>query len=240
MHLATSNRPANSVNDKYYKKEVELLRPGTKLPSASTVGRDLKVLYFKGSEEVKEYFSVCIPSAFSTVELTSCQKYDGWVHTAADGWTAPHDSSNLGLVIVWHDNGVIHRAVLEFIQLHERHTGIYMGRMLADCLRRYGLDEKLYALCMDNASNCDTMADQVAKEIPSFAGKQARIRCLPHTINLMAKVSIHSSLHRRSRTSAGCYLFLLQGPKEEDRQHIGGHRHGHRQQERRGGAFAGG
>ncbi|KAJ7676681.1 hypothetical protein DFH06DRAFT_976466, partial [Mycena polygramma] len=40
MRTATSNRPFNFVNDKYYKMEVELLRPGTIIPSASTVSRD--------------------------------------------------------------------------------------------------------------------------------------------------------------------------------------------------------
>lgn len=33
-----------------------------------------------------------------------------------DGWTSPLVSSYLGLVIVWHENGKIHRAILEFIR----------------------------------------------------------------------------------------------------------------------------
>jgi hypothetical protein len=45
MRTATSNRPFNIVTDKYYRTEVELLRPGTIIPSPSTVSRNLKLLY---------------------------------------------------------------------------------------------------------------------------------------------------------------------------------------------------
>jgi hypothetical protein len=39
------------------------------------------------------------------------------IHLVLDGWTAPIVASFLGLVVVWFDEGVIHRAVLEFIRL---------------------------------------------------------------------------------------------------------------------------
>ncbi|KAJ6565229.1 hypothetical protein DFH09DRAFT_919719, partial [Mycena vulgaris] len=50
--------PFNFVNDKYYKTGVELLRPGTILPSRSTIPRDLKLLYFELSRNVESYFVV--------------------------------------------------------------------------------------------------------------------------------------------------------------------------------------
>lgn len=58
MRTATSHRPFNIVNDKYYKMEVELLRPGTTVPSSSTVSRDLKLLYQEISRDVRAYFVV--------------------------------------------------------------------------------------------------------------------------------------------------------------------------------------
>jgi hypothetical protein len=39
------------------------------------------------------------------------------IHLVLDGWTAPIVASFLGLVVVWFDKGVIHRAILEFIRL---------------------------------------------------------------------------------------------------------------------------
>ena len=60
MRCARSSRPFNVVNDSEYKEEVELLRPGTKLPSAQTVSDDVRLIYDKGSKFVKEYFAVSI------------------------------------------------------------------------------------------------------------------------------------------------------------------------------------
>ncbi|KAJ7762452.1 hypothetical protein B0H16DRAFT_1276561, partial [Mycena metata] len=58
MRMATSHQPFNSVNDKYYCMEVKLLCPGTIIPSASTVSRDLNLLYVELSKGVKSYFAV--------------------------------------------------------------------------------------------------------------------------------------------------------------------------------------
>lgn len=55
---ASSRRPFNSVADPHYIQEVELLRPGTKLPSPATVSRDLNKMYEFGAGAVREYFSV--------------------------------------------------------------------------------------------------------------------------------------------------------------------------------------
>ena len=72
-----------------------------------------------------------------------------------DGWTTPLVSSYLGLVIVWHANGKIHHAILEFIwsvfdlwkyfslmlvlSLTKSHTGEYLAEVTAKCLKCYGL-----------------------------------------------------------------------------------------------------
>ncbi|KAF9233125.1 hypothetical protein BU15DRAFT_54311 [Melanogaster broomeanus] len=42
---------------------------------------------------------------------------------------------------------------------------------------------------MDNAGNCNTTATELAKLITTFRGSAARTRCLPHIMNLIAKVS---------------------------------------------------
>lgn len=60
MRCAVSRRPFNSVRDPYYIDEVEMLRPGTHIPSPSTVSRDVNTIYKKGSTYLKEYFAVSI------------------------------------------------------------------------------------------------------------------------------------------------------------------------------------
>ncbi|KAJ6632312.1 hypothetical protein B0H10DRAFT_1772265, partial [Mycena sp. CBHHK59/15] len=58
LRCARSHRPFNSVKDELYLEEVELLWPGTHIPSPSTVLRDVQTLYLEGSKQVKEYFKV--------------------------------------------------------------------------------------------------------------------------------------------------------------------------------------
>jgi len=41
---------------------------------------------------------------------------------------------------------------------------------------------------MDNASNCNKLAELLPEFIPSFWGMNARLRCLTHIFNLIAKV----------------------------------------------------
>jgi hypothetical protein len=61
LRCAVSHRAFNMVDDPFYKQEVELLRPGTKVPSPKMVSRDVQTLYQMGSKRVVEYFSVrCI------------------------------------------------------------------------------------------------------------------------------------------------------------------------------------
>lgn len=64
LRCAIDKRPYDSISDELYIEEVDLLRPGTKLPSPSTVSRDVQALYSEGGKRVKEYFAVrcfCAP-----------------------------------------------------------------------------------------------------------------------------------------------------------------------------------
>jgi hypothetical protein len=58
MRCAASKRPFQSVEDAYYLEEVEMLRPGTVVPSRSTVSRDINAIFRQGSVHVKDYFEV--------------------------------------------------------------------------------------------------------------------------------------------------------------------------------------
>lgn len=66
---AASKRPFNSVTDPYYIQEVEMLRPGTKLPSPAMVFQDIKLMY--GAEVVCEYFLVCDLSSLDSTHPCS-------------------------------------------------------------------------------------------------------------------------------------------------------------------------
>lgn len=58
MRCAKNHRPFNSVLDEDYQAEVQMLRPGTILPSPQTVSRDIKAIYSEMSKNVRNYFLV--------------------------------------------------------------------------------------------------------------------------------------------------------------------------------------
>jgi hypothetical protein len=59
LRCAKNARPINSVLDDDYKHEVEMLRPGTKIPHPMTVQWDLLYIYVQAAIVVKNYFLVC-------------------------------------------------------------------------------------------------------------------------------------------------------------------------------------
>jgi len=60
LRCATLRRPFSSVTDPFYVLEVQMLQPGTTLPSPSTISRDVSAMYESGSIIVKEYFQVSL------------------------------------------------------------------------------------------------------------------------------------------------------------------------------------
>ncbi|KAF9471508.1 hypothetical protein BDN70DRAFT_781292, partial [Pholiota conissans] len=58
LRCAKSLRPFHAVTDEDYLREVEILRPGTAVPSEMTVSRDINHLYLEMSRYVKDYFAV--------------------------------------------------------------------------------------------------------------------------------------------------------------------------------------
>ncbi|RXW13602.1 hypothetical protein EST38_g12250, partial [Candolleomyces aberdarensis] len=123
LRCAANMRPYNSVQDPLYAAEVEMLRPGTKIPDPTTVSRDVQLLYQEISKCVCQYF----------------KNLGNAIHLAVDGWTAPITASFLGVVLIWSEQGEIHRIILEFIRLKKKHTGQYLAQCIADCLKRYGI-----------------------------------------------------------------------------------------------------
>jgi len=48
---------------------------------------------------------------------------------------------------------------------------------------------KVLTFTADNASNNDTLVDELSDLIPSFGGREYRVRCFAHILNLVVKVS---------------------------------------------------
>ena len=93
-----------------------------------------------------------------------------------------------------------------FSRATKAHTGAYLADRIAECLREFGIEKKVWTLvpnsvlkltcCIpkvlaftaDNASNNDTLVDELLTLIPSFGGSDYRVRCFAHILNLVVKV----------------------------------------------------
>ncbi|KAL1673132.1 hypothetical protein EV122DRAFT_223313 [Schizophyllum commune] len=62
LRSATSHRPFNMVRDRFYTEEVQMLRPGTTLPSPATISSDVRHLYKGMAAELGEYLKVRTPT----------------------------------------------------------------------------------------------------------------------------------------------------------------------------------
>jgi len=49
---------------------------------------------------------------------------------------------------------------------------------------------KVLTFTADNASNNDTLVDELSNLIPTFGGKEYRVRCFAHILNLVVKVCL--------------------------------------------------
>ncbi|EJD07937.1 uncharacterized protein FOMMEDRAFT_39481, partial [Fomitiporia mediterranea MF3/22] len=58
LQCARNNHPFNHVKDKYYIAEVDMLWPGTLIPSPATIFKDIKHVYEGLSVKVCNYFKV--------------------------------------------------------------------------------------------------------------------------------------------------------------------------------------
>ncbi|KAF8495269.1 hypothetical protein F5888DRAFT_1615947, partial [Russula emetica] len=56
LRCAKNHRLFNSVLDEDYQAEVNMLRPGTRLPHPTTVSRDIQAIYLDVSRHIRDYF----------------------------------------------------------------------------------------------------------------------------------------------------------------------------------------
>ncbi|KLO09607.1 hypothetical protein SCHPADRAFT_798112, partial [Schizopora paradoxa] len=62
-------------------------------------------------------------------------------------------------------------------RLTKGHTGKVLCDALVGCLKEFGIKNKVLSVVADNASNNDTMMDQLEIEIGRQLGVQTRTRC---------------------------------------------------------------
>src|SRR5947207_15410366 len=87
------------------------------------------------------------------------------------------------------ENFILQEDLLDFGEVDWSHSGINLADHLHKVLTRYGICEKLFCIRTDNASNNDTMCEELSDLLyesheMDWDGEENHIACLAHVINL--------------------------------------------------------
>jgi len=125
--VAESNRPANITSDP---ELIELLttgHPHRKVPSPSTVRRDVNAAYLKCRERIAKLL----------------QDHPGRVHFATDAWTSTNHHAFVAWTVHLEYNGVMLAFLLDIIEVPESHTGVALAQAFQKMLETFGLQDRV-------------------------------------------------------------------------------------------------
>jgi hypothetical protein len=112
------------------------------------------------------------------------------IHISFDGWTTKGGKRGFfGIVAHFATTaGVIHDLPISLPQLAGAHTGEAIAAIVIKTLKQFGITpNQLGYFVLDNASNNDTAVAAIARDYGGFNPAHRRLRCGPHTINLIGQ-----------------------------------------------------
>ncbi|KAM5534121.1 hypothetical protein V8D89_012212 [Ganoderma adspersum] len=145
------------------------------IPSAATIKKRIMDLSDKYVEELA-----------ATIKATTCK-----VSLSLDAWTSSNGFAFLAIVMHYvTDDWRLEEILIGFEELIGEHSGKNMAEVLWHTMDIYGLIGRVMAINCDNATSNDTLIAEIESLCHEhgirFSAKQARMRCVPHTIHLSA------------------------------------------------------
>lgn len=111
----------------------------------------------------------------------------GKIHIAFDGWRSRNRHALYGIVCFYVDHdGAPCKLVLGLPELKMSHSGENIAAQVLEILEGYEILDKLGYITLDNATNMDSAAEEIAKARGLDSPKR-RIRCFGHVLNLVVK-----------------------------------------------------
>jgi len=77
--------------------------------------------------------------------------------------------------------------LLDIVEVACSHSGFNLATAFAKILEDFGISDKILSITCDNASNNDTMIEELAVLIDDFPGPANQTRCFLHILNLVVK-----------------------------------------------------
>jgi hypothetical protein len=138
---------------------------------------------------------------------------------ATDAWTSPNHKAYVAVTIHFEKKGIPVSMLLDLIQVATSHSGVNLANAFAKVLEDFGISDKvsnkylttqspmslltctqILSITCDNASNNDTMIEELGDLVDAFPGEASRTRCFAHIINLIAKSIIKQFDIPKART----------------------------------------
>ena len=155
------------VESEEFKDFVQYLRCETTMPSADTISRRVQMYYSELKTQVSSILEQVQYLSFTT-----------------DIWTSPTAMPYMAVTAHWIEKDWNQISiVLGFAPAPDSHTGLNIKEIFFNVLEDFKVQDKLFCITTDNASNNTTFV----QEIPGFNPNEHRIRCLAHIINLSAQ-----------------------------------------------------
>ncbi|CCO37618.1 hypothetical protein BN14_11775 [Rhizoctonia solani AG-1 IB] len=86
------------------------------------------------------------------------------------------------------EQGALVNHLIAFRKINGHHTGANIGHTLFEVLQESGIADKIGYITLDNASNNNTLMQELADLLHAYGTKfnpaNNRVRCFPHVINL--------------------------------------------------------
>jgi hypothetical protein len=109
------------------------------------------------------------------------------ISIALDCWTSPFGQAFIAITGYFIDMDWVYREVLlDFKPLYGAHTGANMSTMLLQTLVDHDIQDRIFGLTADNASNNRTLVDSLQQALPPDVNI-IRTPCLAHVIQLSLK-----------------------------------------------------
>ena len=148
------------------------------------------------------------------------QNLDTCVNMTTDVWSAPHGSPYSYLCVTAHwvepESWLIMKRVISFEDFPVPHTGVALFKMLRKVFTKYHLQQKIFSITLDNASNNINSMSRLKMEFePPLNGDFYHSRCVAHIINLVVQAGLnHPVMHQLK----DCFIQMLheifkKGPK---------------------------
>ncbi|OAV95416.1 hypothetical protein PTTG_26669 [Puccinia triticina 1-1 BBBD Race 1] len=147
------------------------------LPHQHLISKAIHQLYTAVQENVK----------------SDLKSHTGALYLGVDAWQSPNRFDILGVVVyhLCHGDGWKHEfnmMPLDFIQLSQSHTGVYLAKTIQLIVEKFDIKDKICGIVSNNASNNKVMVNELKKlKWPNFKGEAQWICCFAHILNLIAK-----------------------------------------------------